>query len=197
MREMSLRWGLGLGAVAAVIGLGSQLLSGLLAPRGASTTFDQTFRYLLIAAPLALLTLGIALGLAYFAGLRAEHDRPPKEGAARPDPLSDDRRDSALAGAIVMALYCLFTTFLAVLLDLRTPTISVSTLLGQRAIQAVLFVILGYGMGALGGRVPAVRSLLDEISSPASEAHAATDSEVAPVAPGAQDASPRHDDISS
>ncbi len=149
-------------------------MSGLLAPRGASTTFDQTFRYLLIAAPLALLTLGIALGLAYFAGLRAEHDRPPKEGAARPDPLSDDRRDSALAGAIVMALYCLFTTFLAVLLDLRTPTISVSTLLGQRAIQAVLFVILGYGMGALGGRVPAVRSLLDEISSPASEAHAAT-----------------------
>jgi hypothetical protein len=160
MRETSLRWGLGMGAVAAVVGILAQIVAARLIPRGQPAPFDVAIRYLILAAPLVLLAVGLAVGLAYFAGLRAERDRPPEPPPA-PDavpPWGGERRDSALAGTIVMASYWLLTSLYGLVLNTGGRT------LGTFVTQGVLFLAFGYGMGALGGRAPAARKLLDDIS---------------------------------
>jgi hypothetical protein len=165
MRETSLRWGLGLGAVAAVVGIATQLVAAQFLPHGQAAPFDVAIRYLIVAAPLVLLAVGLAVGLAYLAGLRAERDRPP-EPPRPPDavpPWGGERRDSALAGTIVMAAYWLLTSLYALVLNMGGAA-TFGSFLSQRLVQGILFLAFGYGMGALGGRAPAARKLLDSIS---------------------------------
>jgi hypothetical protein len=154
-----------LGAIAAVIGILAQIFAAQFTPHGQPAPFDVAIRYLVVAAPLVLLAFGSAVGLAYLAGLRAERDRPPEPPRA-PDavsPWGGERRDSALAGTIVMAAYWLLTSLYAFVLHVGGAT-SLGTFLSQHVLQAVLFLAFGYGMGALGGRAPAARKLLDRIS---------------------------------
>lgn len=164
MREATARWALGLGAVAGLLGAAAQFVGGLFIPRQGVSSFEQVIHYLLVAIPTALAALGIALGLAYLAGLQAERGRPRTPPTDEPPRWADERIGSSFAGAIVMALFCVFSALVAVLVNLRTGNTSTGALLGQRAVQTTLLVILGFGMGALGARSRAARSLLDEIA---------------------------------
>lgn len=176
MRESSLRWGLGLGAVAAVVGIAAQLFAAQFLPHGKPAPFDIAIRYLIVAAPLVLLALGIAMGLAYFAGLRAERDRP-EEPPRAPDavpPWGGERRDSALAGTIVMAAYWLLTSLYTLVLNMGGAP-NLASFVSQHLVQGILFLAFGYGMGALGGRAPAARKLLDRITVAPEQAGTASD----------------------
>lgn len=169
MRESSLRWGLGMGAIAATLGIIAEVIGAQFQPHGNQATFDQAIKYLLIAGPLVLIALGIALGLAYFAGLRAERGRPPKPADTPPDeipPWGGEQRDSALAGAIVMGVYWLITMLYSFVLNLHTNTAAIGGFISQHIIQGIIFLLFGYGLGALGGRAPAARRLLDAIAIP-------------------------------
>lgn len=175
MRETSLRWGLGLGAVAAVAGIAAQLVAAQLMPSGKPAPFDVAIRYLIVAGPLVLLALGLAIGLAYLAGLRAERDRPAAPPPA-PDaipPWGGERRDSALAGTVVMAAYWVLTSLYTLVLNMGGAP-NFGTFLSQHLVQGIIFLAFGYGMGALGGRAPAARKLLDSISLAPAEAAPAT-----------------------
>jgi hypothetical protein len=188
MREASVRWALALGAVAAVIGAVAQLAGGLLVPRQGISSFSEVIRYLLVAIPVALLAFCLALGLAYLAGLQAERARPRTPPSDELPRWGNERIESAFAGAIVMALFCVFSALVAVLMNLRVPTTPTGALLGQRAVQTTLLVIVGYGMGALGARGRAARTLLDEIAPAATTPAAPTPTE-APDSPAAAPAS--------
>jgi uncharacterized membrane protein len=179
MREATGRWALGLGAIAALIGAAAQFVGGLFVPRQGVSSFSEIIRYLLVAIPIALVAFGLALGLAYIAGLQVERARPRTPPSDEPPRWGNESIQSAFAGAIVMGLFCVFSALVAVLLNLRFPTTSTGALLGQRAVQTTLLVILGFGMGALGARSRAARTLLDEI------APAAPADSTPPDAPGA------------
>ena len=169
MRESSLRWGLGMGAIAATLGIIEEVIGAQFQPQGNQGTFDQAIKYLLSAGPLGLMALGIALGRAYFAGLRAERSRPPKPADTPPDeipPWGGEQRDSALAGAMVMGAYWLITMLYGFVLNVHANATSISGFISQHIIQGIIFLLLGYGLGALGGRAPAARRLLDAIAIP-------------------------------
>ena len=190
MREATVRWALVLGAVAAALGAVAQLIGGLLVPRQGISSFNEIIRYLIVAIPIALLGFCLALGLAYLAGLQAERARPRTPPSDELPRWGNERIESAVAGAIVMALFCVFSTLVAVLFNLRFPVTATGTLLGQRAVQTVLLVIVGYGMGALGARARAARTLLDEIAPAATPAEPVP----SPAAPIAPDAAPASED---
>lgn len=169
MRESSLRWGLGMGIIAATLGVIAEVVGAQFLPHGNQATFDQAIKYVLIAGPLVLIALGVALGLAYFAGLRAERDRPPKPADEPPDaipPWGGERRDSALAGVIVLGAYWLITMLYSLVLSLHANVTGIGSFIGQHIFQGIIYFLLGYGLGALGGRAPAARRLLDAIAIP-------------------------------
>jgi hypothetical protein len=165
VREASLQWALRLGAIAGALGLVAQIVGGRLVPTG-YTSIDKVAIGLLLDGMLLLFTLGVALGLAYFAGLRAEQARPRKgEQIDLTLTWGGERRDSALAGAVVMALYWALGTLAGFLFAPRQPgAAGVTAFLNQHVVSALVDVLLGFGMGALGGRAPAARALLDEIA---------------------------------
>ena len=193
MRESSLRWALGLGGIAAFIGVLAAFAGNRVVPNSGNVDINSAVLLLLVAGLFALLALGIALGLAYYAGLRAEQDRPRATVAVDPDlDPAAARRDSALAGLIVMALYWVFTTLYGLLFGPHTNTAgtSASSLLIQRIVIGIVFLLLGFGLGALGSRAPAARRLLDEIASapptppvPAAEFERTTLAAADPTAP--------------
>lgn len=161
MSETSLRWGLGMGALAAGIGLVAQFVSGWFQPPTSPTTVDREVQYLLLAGIVLLISLGLVLGLAYYAGLRAERDRPAMESWTFGDP----HRESAWAGTIVMAAYWLVTTLLVLLAPHHNGGPSAGGVVGQRLILGLILIAFGYGLGAMGGRAPAARSLLNDIAT--------------------------------
>jgi hypothetical protein len=195
MRESSLRWGLGLGIIAAIIGIAVQFVAAHFAPTGRGATFDVAIRYLVVAAPLVLLAVGLAVGLAYFAGLQAERDRPqePPRSLDAVPPWGGERRDSALAGTIVMASYWVLTSLFSLVVSQGTVG-GVGGFLSGHALQGVLLLAFGYGMGALGGRAPAARKLLDSLVVAPGEVARADNSSVESEAGVGGDPAPAADD---
>lgn len=187
MSETSLRWGLGMGALAAGIGLVALFVSGWFQPPTSPTTVDREVQYLLVAGMVLLISLGLVLGLAYYAGLRAERDRPAAELSSFGDP----HRESAWAGTIVMAAYWLVTTLLVLLAPHHQGDPSAGGVVGQRLILGLILLVFGYGLGAMGGRAPAARSLLNDIATrPRAQATpASTPLDDASPAPGESPAS--------
>jgi hypothetical protein len=183
MREATVRWALGFGAVAALVGAVGQLIGGLLVPPRGVSSINEVVRYLLLAVPVALVAFCGALGLAYFAGLKVERTRPSTPPSDEPPRWADERIESSFAGAIVMGLFCVFSALVAVLINLRIHSTTTAGLLGQRAIQTVLLMILGFGMGALGARARSSRRLLDLIAPVATPAAPAPTEPPAIVAP--------------
>jgi hypothetical protein len=161
MSETSLRWGLGMGALAAGIGLVAQFVTGWFQPPTSPTTVDREVQYLIVAGIVLLISLGVVLGLAYYAGLRAERDRPAMESYS----FGDRHRESAWAGTIVMAAYWLVTTLQMLLAPHHNGGSSAGAVVGQRLIVGLILIAFGYGLGALGGRAPAARSLLNDIAT--------------------------------
>ncbi len=164
MQVMNLRWALWMGALAAVVGFAAQLVGGWFRPLTNPTTVDREVQYFVVAGTLSLIAMGVTLGLAYYAGMRTDQER----GAQAPMSSSGfgiEGREAAWAGAAVVVAYWLATTLVLVLAPHHPGDASVSDLLTQRIVLLVILVAFGYGLGALGGRAPAARKLLDEIAS--------------------------------
>jgi hypothetical protein len=179
MRDMSLRWGFGLGAIAAAIGAMAQLLSAVFGPIPANTTADLLVIALLIQGVLSLVALGVMFAISYLAGQRTERDRQREyvleggEGTAAPD-----RSSAVLAGGVVAICYWFVTTLIQFLVpatqQAATNRLDVKTFLIQRLIFGVFCVLLGAGMGGLGARSVVARQLMQSVVKPAYPAPRAT-----------------------
>lgn len=175
MSGASLRWGLILGAVAAVLGIGAQAVGFAALPHSTGAGVDNVVEAVLIAGLLGLLALVVSLGLAYFSGLRVERERPRGKLSAEATLLDPGmvNRGPGLAGLLVMALYWLGTTIFGVLGDApKGSGADASSFLTTHALLGLLYLAFGFGLGALGGRSPAARSLLDEIAKAPTAAEA-------------------------
>jgi hypothetical protein len=174
MRDASLRWGLGLGVAAALIGVVARLVGIVLAPIPTYTTAENVAVDLIIQTVLVLLGIGIALGLANYAGQRVERDRrlaalqaQATEGqeATR---VSDDRTGSLLAGIYVMLCFWFMTALYQVVgPPLQQGASTTKPNLVQLVITGVIYALLGAGLGAWGGRAIAARALLGGVIKPA------------------------------
>jgi hypothetical protein len=179
MRDVSLRWGFGLGAIAAAIGAMAQLLSAVFGPIPANTTADLLVIALLIQGVLSLVALGVMFAISYLAGQRTERERQRAfaleggEGAA-----PADRSSAVLAGGIVAICYWFATTLIQYLVpatqQAATNRLDVKSYLIQRLIFGVFCVLLGAGMGGLGARSVVVRQLMQRVVKPAFPALRAT-----------------------
>lgn len=166
MSGASLRWGLILGAIAAALGIGAQVLGFAALPHAAGSAVDSVVGAVVIAGVLGLLALVVALGLAYFAGIQAERAHPRTQRSAAATLLDPGvvNRGPGLAGLLVMALYWIGTTVYGVIGNAPTGGNDPSSYLTTHALLGLVFLAFGFGLGALGGRSPAARSLLDELA---------------------------------
>ena len=169
---MSLRWGFGLGAIAAAIGAMAQLLSAVFGPIPANTTADLLVIALLIQGVLSLVALGVMFAISYLAGQRTERDRQREyvlEGGEGMAP--SDRSGAVLAGGVVAICYWFVTTLIQFLVpatqQAATNRLDVKTFLIQRLIFGVFCVLLGAGMGGLGARSVVARQLMQSVVKPA------------------------------
>jgi hypothetical protein len=174
MQYASLRWGLGLGLTAALIGVVARLVGIVLAPIPAYTTAENVAVDLIVQTVLVLLGIGIALGLSNYAGQRVERDRRLAAAQAQATegqeagPLADERMGSLLAGTYVMICFWFMTALYQVLgppLQQGASTSKPNPV--QLVITGVIYALLGAGLGAWGGRSVAARALLSGVIKPA------------------------------
>lgn len=153
MQKSTLIWGLGIGLVSAVLGVAALLIGALIEPTQRQTTAEVLVAALFIRSMIALLTLAIAFGLAYYAGSRVALE-----------PTSGDRVrvDATIAGGLVLACYWVATTICIVLQG--NAGADTGSVLTSRVIFGVLFIIIGAGIGGLGSRAYAARQLLQNIA---------------------------------
>lgn len=172
MRDESLRWGLGMGAVAAILGTAALILGALIEPVKRVTTAEAAALAIFIRGIFVLVTLGIALGLAYYAGLRAERARLSADASLEASSPSvagsqNQRSVAVLAGGLTMFCYWLITSLYMLVLPPSTqpPTAQVDLLsfVENRLLFGIIFVLFGLGLGGLGGKAPAAQLLLDRI----------------------------------
>src|SRR5215469_10794773 len=103
MRDSTLRWGLGMGLVGAALGIVTLVLGAFFLPIPKDSTAETVAAALLIRGILALVALGITLGMAYYAGLRVEQDRVRSTGMRHSSDVTpfQERSGSLLAGFLV------------------------------------------------------------------------------------------------
>ena len=100
MRYATFRWGLGMGLVAAALGVFALLVGAFFFPIPIASTADSVAVAILVRGMLALLALGVTLGLAYYAGLQVERDRIRRlPEASAPAVLSATAQDPGFAAA--------------------------------------------------------------------------------------------------
>ncbi|MBF6589351.1 MAG: hypothetical protein IVW57_02325 [Ktedonobacterales bacterium] len=167
MRETSLRWGLGMGAVGAGAGIVSLLIGTALTPlQQQSTRPEQLVVVLFLRGMVVLLFLGVVLGLAYYTGERVERAHPwalvqPPSGHTSSFSANRARAlDAAGAGGLVLIGYWIATTlylYAAASASGRGPFLA---FVGSRLFFGAICLLLGAGMGSLGARAEATRRLL-------------------------------------
>ena len=169
MRDSTLRWGLGMGLAGAALGIATLVLGAFFLPIPQDSTAENVATAILIRGILALLALGITLGLAYYAGLRVERDRVRSGGASASsgDTASfQERSGSLIAGFLVSFCWWFGTTLTGYLLPLLPQAAGSAASLSdfeQRLIWGVLVAIIGTGLGGMGSRTIAAGRLLDKI----------------------------------
>ncbi|HLZ23114.1 MAG TPA: hypothetical protein VKQ30_13420 [Ktedonobacterales bacterium] len=187
MRDTSLRWGLGMGVLSAAAGTGALLLGALIEPFKHVTTADAVALAVFVRGMLVLISLGLALGLAYYGGLRvartyfqsltASADSTETTNTALASLLGSSvlgtsliRKYAVLAGGLTMFCYWLITSMYIFVLpptdQTVTPRSNLLNFIETRVLLGVIYVIFGLGLGGLGGRAPAARLLLDRIAPP-------------------------------
>jgi hypothetical protein len=164
MRQASVRWGLILGAAATGLGIVS-LLIGLALTSFQKPGMDPTqlVIVILIRAVVRLLFLGMAGGLAYYAGYRVERDRVAAEASAGQNP-ERNRMEAVLTGGLVLALDWALQTAFIYLTGMSGPQPNIFSFLGSQAILGVICVFFGAGLGGLGARDEAMRGVLRRLA---------------------------------
>jgi hypothetical protein len=186
MRDTSLRWGLGMGALSAAIGTGALVLGALIEPFKQVTTADAVALALFVRGMLVLISLGLALGLAYYAGLRVARayfeslaaSAESAEAATNTAIVSllgstalgtsMYRKYAVLAGGLTMFCYWLITSMYIFVLPPTDQSVAprgnILNFAETRLLLGLIYVFFGLGLGGLGGRTPAARLLLDHIA---------------------------------
>src|SRR5215467_7447758 len=105
MRDATFRWGLGMGLASAALGVFALLAGAFFFSIPLASTADTVAVDILVRCMLALLALGFALGLAYYAGLQVERDRirhlPEASATTALNATAQDRIGSLTAGLLV------------------------------------------------------------------------------------------------
>lgn len=214
MRDTSLRWGLGMGVLSAALGTGALLLGAFIEPFKQVTTADAVALALFVRGMLVLISLGIALGLAYYAGLRVARAYFQSLAAAADSTetatntaiasllgstalgTSLDRKYTVLAGGLTMFCFWLITSMYIFVLPPTNQTVSpqgdILSFVETRLLLGVIYVFFGLGLGGLGGRAPAARLLLDRLTLPGpSAAPIAKPASTLPAAPASTQPEPQ------
>jgi len=158
-----------MGLAGAALGIMTLLLGAFFLPIPQDSTAETVAAAILIRGILALLALGITLGLAYYAGLRVERDRVRAGGTSATGSSTasfQERLGSLIAGFLVSFCWWFGTTLTGYLLPLLPQTASSAASLSdfeQRLIWGALVTIIGTGLGGLGSRTIAASRLLDKI----------------------------------
>jgi hypothetical protein len=171
MRDATFRWGLGMGLASAALGVFALLVGAFFFPIPVASTADSVAVAILIRGLLALLALGVTLGLAYYAGLQVERDRirhllEASEATTALGASAQDRIGSLIAGLLVTFCWWFGTTLTGYLLPLLPETKSSAADPSQFALHLIwggFIVVIGAGLGGLGSRMVAARTLLDRI----------------------------------
>lgn len=184
MREASIRWGLGMGVLASALGVLALVGGRLVAPVhavGRSVSPESIAFAAFITGIFVLFSLGVALALAYVAGVRAERAALSERTAAgTPAPLAFPHRESVLAGALTLLCYWLITAlYMYVLPPFGMPT-PLGDYVSGRLVLGLVYLCFGAGMGGIGGRAPAARKLLDGLMVPATPAAPPAAADAAP-----------------
>jgi hypothetical protein len=170
MRDATFRWGLGMGLISAALGVFALLVGAFFFPIPLASTADSVAVAILIRGMLALLALGITLGLAYYSGLQVERDRirhlPEASASTALSASAQDRIGSLIAGLLVTFCWWFGTTLTGYLLPLLPQTKSSGADPSQFLLHLIwggFIVVIGVGLGGLGSRMVAARTLLDRI----------------------------------
>jgi hypothetical protein len=179
MRAVSLRWGSITGVAGAILGLAALVVGAVLEPIKTQTTAETVAFALFVRGLLAFASLGLALGFAYYGGLRVERTRNARATADPQAIPAQPRLYSLAAGGIAMFIYWAITS-VYVILQSVTPASPSSgstmiSFLQARAVFGIICVLAGIGLGGIGGRASAAQRLLDQIvvaeKVPASATH--------------------------
>lgn len=181
MRQETLRWGLLMGLIAAVLGTLAFAIGALIAPLRLQTTAEAVAFAAFARGMFGFIALGIALGLAYYAGLRSERDlrrgraAEPTSGeagvpatqAAAEMPWGE-RWNAVSTGAIVMLCFWIAATACAYVFPLSQPGVpqpqnQALTNAELHLVLLVIYILFGAGAGGIGGRWYASRIVLDRI----------------------------------
>jgi hypothetical protein len=186
MRDATFRFGLGMGLASAALGVFALLAGAFFFPIPLASTADSVAIAILIRGMLALLALGVTLGLAYYAGLQVERDRIHNLPEIPTTATTQDRMGSLIAGLLVTFCWWFGTTLTGYLLPLLPQAASSAADPSQFALHLIwggFIAIIGIGLGGLGSRMVAARTLLDRImvspqatTIPLSASYAAKDS---------------------
>lgn len=172
LQQSSLFWGGALGAAAALMSILALGLGGVVAPLPKTSTANTVVVSVFIRGLLVYIALGVAFGLAYFAGLRVAKDvaawRTAEAGGVAPtldaQTVTHDRIGSVFAGGLVMLLYSLVYTALVFVFPATQSGTKTQTDMGQfiaiRLAFAFFFVLFGAGLGGLGARSLQSRRML-------------------------------------
>ncbi|MGZ6389284.1 MAG: hypothetical protein ACXWQZ_08475 [Ktedonobacterales bacterium] len=181
MRQETLRWGLTMGLIAAILGTVAFAIGALIAPLRLYTSAEAVAFAYFARGMLGFIALGIALGLAYYAGLRSERD-VRRAGAAQPIsgeagmPTTQaaakvpwgEQWNAANTGAIVMLCFWIAATACAYVFPLSQPGVpqpqnQALTNAELHLVLLVVYILFGAGAGGIGGRWYASRIVLDRI----------------------------------
>lgn len=181
MRQETLRWGLMMGLIAAILGTLAFAIGALIAPLRLQTSAEAVAFAVFTRAMFALITLGISLGLAYYAGLRSERDlrranaaqAASGETSTQPaQPTTEvpwgERWNAVNTGGIVLLCFWIAATVGAYVFPLSQPGVAQAQnqALSNAELHLILLVIYvaaGAGAGGIGGRSYASRIVLDHI----------------------------------
>lgn len=171
LRQASLFWGVALGIAAAALSMLSLAVGDVVAPLPRTTTANTVVVSVFIRGLLVYVALGVAFGLAYFAGLRVAKDvaarRASENGGVAPtldaQTVTQDRLGSVFAGGLVMLLYSLVYTAQVALFpanQANAPKTNIGQFLAIRFAFDFFFVLFGAGLGGLGARALQSRRML-------------------------------------
>ena len=191
---VALRWGAGIGAICALLGIVALVAGALAAPIHDISNAYAVALAVFVRGLLALVSLAMALILAYYAGYRVESRltasltaQPASASAAFSSPTTATttaspsaspapsettalRIQATLSGAIALLLYWFATALYITVFgsrvgDMGAVGASPASFTFWRIAQGVIYVGLGAGFGALGGRASAAQRLLRRLTA--------------------------------
>ena len=181
MRQETLRWGILMGLLAAIFGTLAFAIGALIAPLRLYTSAEAVAFAYFARGMLGFIALGVALGLAYYAGLRSERDLrreratqmtsgetgAPATQVAAAAPWGE-RWNAVNTGAIVMLCYWIASTVCSYVFPLTQPGVpqpqnQALTNAELHLILLIVYLLFGAGIGGIGGRSYASRLVLDRI----------------------------------